>query len=133
MADLIADTDTVDLRLQYKIEEGDVLTRGLQDAIRESINEILATATLTRLFNRGFGANLKSYLFEPMSDFTAYSLKSDLLLAIGALEPRVSIDFRNTVVLANEDRNRYDIILFMRILETGDVFQYETFLNREEI
>lgn len=123
-------SDIRDLRLKYKITEGDVLTEGVADAVSEAVTEIIETALFTRLFNRGFGSNLQSLLFEPMSDFNAYILKVDLHGLISRLEPRVSISVRGSSVIPRHDANRYDIYLHMTLEDTGDTFEYSTFLER---
>lgn len=128
MVDLIQ-SDTKDLRLRYNQEAGDVVTNTLESSIRESILNILNTATSERLFNRGFGSDLKYFLFEILSDLNAALLKERVIIAINRQEPRVSVS-NKTLIIANDDENRYDIFLTLRLVETGEVFQFDTFIRR---
>ena len=129
MADLLL-SDTKDLRLRYNQEAGDVVTSTLEGSIRESILNILSTTTSERLFNRGFGSDLKFFLFELLSDLNAELIKNRLIVAINRQEPRVTVVANQTLIIPNEDENRYDIFLTLRLVETGDVFQFDTFIQR---
>lgn len=122
--------DVRDLRLRFNQEAGDVLTNTIDEAIRESILNILNTNILERFFNRGFGSDLKYFLFELMNDLNAELLKNRLVSVIERNEPRVEVLFNRSIVIPNFDENRYDIFLTLKIIESGNILQFDTFISR---
>lgn len=84
-------------------------------ALLESVMNILATEPGERIMYPEFGCYLSQYLFEPLDMITASNIKSSIEYAINKFEPRVNNLLVN--VVANEDLNTFniDIIFNMKI------------------
>ena len=122
-------TDEVDLRLRYGQQQGDILVRGLENAINESINEILETQIGSRFFNRNFGSRLRNLLFEPMSDLTARIILIEIQQVVEDFEPRVRVLFNRSSVKARFDEYIYEVTVGYQILESEDTGEFNIFLE----
>lgn len=71
----------IDLNLTKK-RDGDIQEFTSVDAIKSSINNIIATLKGNRRMLPEFAGNLWEILFEPMDEVTAYSIGEELLSAI---------------------------------------------------
>ena len=120
----------VDLRLKYKQQKGDVLITDLRGVIGESISNILNTRTGNRLFNRGFGSTITDLLFEPMTPFVGKFLLLEIEEVLDRYEPRIELVFSQSQVVPDYDNNGYYLKIVYRILQTNDVSEYNTFLER---
>ena len=78
-----------------------------ENAIRNSITNIFLTAPGEKILSPEFGLDLRRYLFEPISDFSAFAIKDDIKNRLPDMEPRVTI--QNVVVIPNPDQNEYRI------------------------
>jgi phage baseplate assembly protein W len=81
------------------------------------------------MFNRNFGAKLKSFLFEPMNDRTAMSIKIYLVEAVGAWEPRIFVNMRDTYVIPDYDggisgMSGYYVRIIYQIRTTQQIAEY---------
>lgn len=118
-----------DLRLRYGQQAGDILVRGIVDAVNESIREILETRKGTRLFNRGFGSNLGNLLFEPVSGLIANLILLEVQQIVDRFEPRVVVLLNRSTVKAFPDQNLYQIRIGYRIRDTEDTAEFNTILE----
>ena len=82
-------------------------------AIDSSITNIFNTAPGQKILNPAFGADLKRYLFQPVTEETAKILGEVIVKALGLYEPRVKITTLN--IKAIPDDNRYNIEIFCDI------------------
>lgn len=97
-------------------------------AIKQSVLNILLTNHGERPFKPTFGANLRSYLFEPVDNVTIVLIANQIKEAITNWEPRVRVvDIK---VSSKADRNAIDIAAEIKIVGTGDVVTVETSLER---
>jgi len=97
-------------------------------AIKQSVLNILLTNHGERPFKPTFGANLRSYLFEPIDNVTIVLIANQIKEAITNWEPRVRVvDIK---VSSKADRNAIDISAEIKIIGTGDVVTIETSLER---
>jgi phage baseplate assembly protein W len=94
------------------------------DALNMDIDNILECPKKSFMFNRGFGSQIKSILFEPMNDLTANKLKILFIEAIQAWEPRVRLDFQNSVVVPYPDIHQYVAYLIYTILSNNQIALY---------
>ena len=124
-------SETNDLRLRYKQEQGDVLVKGLVASINESISNIINTMQGTRLFNRGFGAGIGNLLFEPMSDQNASILLISVDQAIERHEPRARLLFNQSEAIPDFDNNGYELRLVYQVLGREETSEYDTFLESQ--
>lgn len=103
-------------------------------SIYQSINNILNTIPGERLFNPEFGVDLASWLFDLMNEANAFSILSEITGAINRWEPRVIVDFGQSNIIPNYDKNMYDInIVFSLVDLTDQTFEYNGLLEREPV
>lgn len=108
--------------------EFDVAVMKNNQAIRQSILNILRTNHGEKLFDPEFGANLHSYLFENLDDITAANMASDIENAIKRDEPRVEII--NIRLKSKPDHNEVYITLTIKILSTQQLLDIESSIER---
>mgnify|MGYP003137617815 CR=1 FL=1 len=89
--------------------------QGLYDenAILNSIANIFLTAPGQKILSPEFGLDLRRYLFEPISDFGAFSIRDDIQNRLPLMEPRVEIE--GVSVIPNSDDNEYRINLQINV------------------
>jgi phage baseplate assembly protein W len=80
-----------------------------EQAIQNSIVNIFLTAPGEKLLSPEFGLDLRGYLFEPVSQFTAFSIQDDIINRLPGMEPRISVN--DVSVTPNADDNGYFITL----------------------
>lgn len=85
----------------------DILKKTNENAIAQSIGNLLQTAHYERLFNPELGCNLKRYLFEPIDNITTNNIIEEITKTIVNYETRVQL----LDVSANPDyeNNGYDV------------------------
>jgi len=100
-----------DLNQYYSLNKYDVDLYN-DDAIAESLSNLINTSAGERFFNRGFGANLKTLLFEPISQGTADDIRMLLYSAIKQYEPRVEVDYFGISITPYPDENLYSVVIY---------------------
>jgi phage baseplate assembly protein W len=101
-------------------EKRDLSTITNDNAVRQSIRNLLLTDKYERLFQPTIGSNIRRQLFEPLSDRTAISLRTNIIETITNYEPRAVI--QNIKVTPDYDRQSYDItIVFTTTTVTAPV------------
>ena len=91
----------MDLNITPHPSTGDLILKYDKDAIKRSLRNIMLTNDYERPFRPGFGANLRSLLFELADDITKFEIRKQITEAIEDFEPRVAID----EIYLNQDRN----------------------------
>ena len=81
-----------------------------------------------RLFEPEVFGGIYQYLFEPLSPFTAISIKDSVTNVINTLEPRVVV--REVTVSENSSQDGYDISIDFSIFNSEDRINVEFFLER---
>lgn len=84
----------------FKIDENN-------NAIKNSLRNILLTKKMERRMLPEFGSSLEQLLFEPIDNDTAKRIGSIILDEIDYWEPRINI--LNIEVIADEEKNSYEI------------------------
>ena len=84
-----------------------------EQAVLESVMNILQTEPGTRPMNPSFGCNLGKYLFEPLDPITALSIQTDIEFAIKKFEER--IEKLQVNVDPDEDSNTFNISIIFSI------------------
>ena len=84
-----------------------------ENAVKNSITNIFLTAPGEKILNPEFGLDLRRYLFEPISEFTAFSIRDDIRNRLPNMEPRIEIDAVS--VVPNPDLNEYNIDMQINI------------------
>lgn len=82
-----------------------------EEDIIQSLNNLLATQQLERLFNNEFGINFEDFLFELIDDITSVEVLRVVTQRVEIFEPRVTLNFATTTVEPDPDNNRYVIDL----------------------
>lgn len=89
-----------------------------EQAILESVINILITEPGERVMNPMFGCKLRAFLFEPIDDVTAVYIRKEIEYAIETFEPR--IEELQVNVIPDEDNNTYIINIFftMKVIKS---------------
>ena len=114
--DLFLDLDT-SVYYNKQLNKSTILkdVQGLYDenAVLNSITNIFLTAPGEKILSPEFGLDLRRYLFEPISDFSAFSIRDDIQNRLPLMEPRVEIE--GVSVIPDADNNEYKINLQINI------------------
>ena len=105
----------IDLALTLHPIRKDIIPLRDDNAIKNSLKNLLQTNRYERPFQSNLGADLRGLLFEPANSITIGILKEKIQETIKRFEPRVSL--RNILVRDEADKNRYRIQLHFRIKE----------------
>jgi phage baseplate assembly protein W len=97
-------------------------------SISQSVLNILRTNHGERPFNYNFGANLRAYLFENMSNITAANMSTSINTALANWEPRIEV--LNTNIQAKGDENEVFITVTGRVLSSNEVIDIATTIER---
>ena len=99
----------LDLSFTANPVTGDVSKKLDVNAVKQSLNILMQTNFYERPFEPEKGANLRGYLFEPMSNLLAGLIQKTIKNIIETYEPRAKIE--TITVRANFDTNSYDVTL----------------------
>lgn len=101
------------------------------EAVFQSIHNILVTASRTRLFNPGFGADLENILFEPMNRVTEIRIRDIIFQSVSKADSRVIFNTAASTIEAKPDENSYEINLVFSIRGLGEkIFEFQGSLSR---
>ena len=84
-----------------------------EQALLESVKNIILTEPGTRVMNPTFGCGLTKYLFEPLDGILISSMKSVITDSIRAFEPRV--ENLQIFVAENQNDNSVDITMYFNM------------------
>lgn len=117
----------LDLRLtRHKIRKDIVPLRDDQ-AVKNSIKNLILTNFFERPFQPGVGANLRGLLFEPADAITELALEDNIKRCL-KLEPRADIIFVEVTNI--EDRNAYRVTVKFNIKQFDQSAEVEIVLRR---
>ena len=97
-------------------------------SIIQSVLNILRTNNGERPFNYNFGANLRAYLFENMTQITAASMSTSINTALANWEPRLEV--LNTNIQAKASENEVFITVTGRIKSSNEIVDITTTIER---
>ena len=83
------------------------------DAIKNSIKNIFLTSPGQKILSPEFGINLRRFIFEPATNFTAYRIKADILNNLPDMEPRVEL--QEVTVIPVPDEHEFYITLQINV------------------
>lgn len=118
----------LDLSLTLHPVRKDIMPLRDDNAIKNSIRNLLVSNFYERPFSKDKGANLRALLFEPADMITKISLRKNITRVIQKYEPRVlieSIDIRDVT-----DVNSYKITVNFKIKEYDTNTAVEIVLRR---
>jgi phage baseplate assembly protein W len=123
-------TEYSDLDFLFKSNPntGDLGTKKEINSVKQSVLNIIKTNHGEKVFQPLFGANLRQYLFENMTDIVAHAIFDSIKDAILNFEPRVKV--LNIKIKDLADQNRIKITLEAQMISTSESFNIETSIER---
>mgnify|MGYP001169386806 CR=1 FL=1 len=118
----------LDFTFKQNPNTNDVGIKRNNESVKQSILNILNTNHGERPFNWNFGANLRSYLFENMTQITAASMSTSIETALKNWEPRLEV--LNTNIQAKADENDVYITVTGRVKSTNEIVDIATTIER---
>ena len=130
MATIARTTTYKDLDFTFKQNPNtnDVGIKKNNAAIIQSVLNILRTNHGERPFNWNFGANLRAYLFENMTQLTAANMSTSINTALANWEPRIEV--LNTNIQARADENEVNITVTGRVKSSNEILDITTTIER---
>ena len=118
----------LDFTFKQNPNTNDVGVKKDNASISQSVLNILRTNHGERPFNYNFGANLRAYLFENMTNITAANMSTSINTALINYEPRIEV--LNTNIQANADANEVNITVTGRVKSTNEIIDIATTIER---
>jgi phage baseplate assembly protein W len=106
----------------------DVTKKYDENAIKQSIRNLILTKNFERPFRSDIGSQVKNLLFEPMSPLTSAMIKKTIENTINSYEPRASL--LDVSVLLSPDNNSVYVTIVFRIINTSTPISIDLFLER---
>ena len=104
-----------DLDLSFTATDSNDVGKKLDvNAAKQALRILINTNFYERPFDPGKAANLRGYLFEPMSKMIATSIATTIENVVTSYEPRVKI--QSISVIANLDTNAYDVSIMFFVV-----------------
>ena len=100
-----------------------------EESVINSLKNILMTKFHSRLLNPEMDFDLRSYLFENLTEAKAYFIGYDISMYLPAYEPRIVIDSINVTAYFKEDA--YIIDLVISIPATSKTVKLSSILNSD--
>jgi len=98
------------------------------DAIKNSLNNIFNTVPGERFLIPTFGANLRRYLFEPVTKLTAQQIGAEIVRAVESWEPRVTVN--RVSVIGKPEKHEYDVTIIITINAFKEAVTFTSVLNQ---
>jgi hypothetical protein len=118
----------VDFTFKQNPNTNDIGIKKDNASISQSVLNILQTNHGERPFNYYFGANLRQYLFENMTNITAANMATSINTALKNYEPRIQV--LNTNIQANADDNEVFITVTGKVKSSNEVVDIATTIER---
>ena len=118
----------VDITFAAHPVTGDVVKKTGENAIYQSIANLLQTGAYERLWQPRLHSKLREKLFEPIDAITASAISVEIKHTIGKHEPRV--DLQSVNVMPDFDANGYNVSLTFFIVNRADPLELNLFLER---
>jgi phage baseplate assembly protein W len=118
----------LDFAFKQNPNTNDVGIKKNNDAVIQSCLNILQTNHGERPFDYEFGANLRAYLFENMTNITAANMSTSINLALENYEPRIEV--LNTNIQTKPEDNEVYITVTGRVLSNNEIIDISTTIER---
>mgnify|MGYP005630621657 FL=1 len=130
MAQIAREETYKDLDFSFKQNPNtnDVGIKKNNAAVIQSCLNILRTNHGERPFDYNFGANLRAYLFENMTNTTAANMATNIQIALKNYEPRIEV--LNVNIQAAASENDVFITVTGRVKSTNEIIDIATTLER---
>lgn len=99
-----------------------------EQALLESVMNIVQTEPGERVYNPEFGCGLSRYLFEPIDQISALYIQQEIETSILRFEPR--IEELQVMVDVSIDEQTYDITVLFSMKVTNDLQKINFSLNK---
>lgn len=99
-----------------------------EEAVKQSIRNLLLTDRGERPFQRDFGSDIKSMLFEPATPIIARIMQDHIKEFIRLKEPRCNLI--DVTVSAMIDSNQVEVTFLYNIINSTETLQYTLILDR---
>ena len=99
-----------------------------ENAIKQSIKNIIMTKNFERPFHSDIGSQISSLLFEPITPLLRASIKKTIINTITTYEPRVNL--LDVSVLLSPDNNGVYVTIVFSIVNTSTPISVDLFLER---
>ena len=109
----------IDMNMGYHPLTKDLRKKTKEDSIKQSVRNLLLTSPGEKLFNPGWGCNLRLFLFEPINYMAVIEIKESVELSLKNYEPRIEVI--DILVVPMLSKDGYDISLYYKLLETTTV------------
>ena len=116
----------LNLSLTKSLQNNDILVLNEQQAIRNSIKNLILTRKGERIFQPYIGTSLESLLFEIIDENTADTIIEQIKKLISIYEPRIFID--SIEVFEQDDRITLSVSILYTILKTNTQDSFNTLL-----
>lgn len=107
---------------------GDIVVLKNNNAVQNSIKNLLQTKFGEILFNPDLGSGVKFSMFDPIDNITIYTLEKEITTTINNFEPRASI--QNIEIVEDKDKNGIFIYIYYSIINFHQIFTVQVFLQR---
>jgi phage baseplate assembly protein W len=104
----------------------DIVVLKNEEAIKQSVKNLVLTKLGERLFNPLIGTDTTSYLFELNSTFSASSLIKEIENVLFTYEPRITLE--NITVNNEDDSDEFDVSIDYFIVGLPPVVQNVDFI-----
>ena len=120
----------VDLDLNFKRNPitNDVVSKKGQNAIKQSIKNLVLTRIGEKLFNPIVGSYVYNLLFDNIVPETTIALQTSIEDVINTYEPRAIVN--QVIVQPDSDNNGYLIVLIVSFVNSPEPTTVEFFLER---
>lgn len=119
-----------DLQFRRHPTSGKLLVKKDDDALKQSIKNLILTDQFERPFRPEFGGNIRSRLFDLYTSFTKSEFENLIVNAIENYEPRALLDTYSVNVRESTDSNEMFITIRFRNATTLNDIQLDISLNR---
>jgi phage baseplate assembly protein W len=106
----------------------DVSKKYDENAIKQSLKNIILTRNFERPFRSDVGSQISSLLFEPLTPMLSSLIKKTIENTINSYEPRVNL--LDVSVLLSPDNNGVYVTIVFSIINTSTPISVDLFLER---
>lgn len=114
--------------LNVDVNRRDLVLDINEEAVKQSIRNILLTDKGERLFNPIFGSSIRALLFENITPQTESSMRDYIETAIDNFEPRANII--DIIVSALPEINAYSATIVFSVINKSEPITLDLILNR---
>jgi len=118
----------LDFNFDFLPTTKNLVVRKNEEAIKQSLMNLIFTNVYERKFNSTLGAGLEDYLFENFDFLTEINIDRAIRQIIAAYEPRVSLV--DVIVYINIDENELNVTLEYFIVGLTELQKFDFILER---